>query len=144
MIAVVTSILDSRDRGACPNVMTMALICLPLVVFAIYRYNRRQRTTKLRGPPSNDFIFGASKELFNSPDMGGMYKNWEETYGPVYQIPSTLGSTIVVLQDPGAITHLYSKDTLTYHQLGLSKAIWENLVSFSTTRKLNLIRIFPS
>ena len=137
-----TSILDSRDRGACPNVMTMALICLPLVVFAIYRYNRRQRTTKLRGPPSNDFIFGASKELFNSPDMGGMYKNWEETYGPVYQIPTTLGSTVIVLQDPGAITHMYSKDTLIYHQSRLDKAIFGGLVSVFRTREMILIRLF--
>jgi len=39
-----------------------------------------------------------------------------------------LGSTILVLQDPGAITHLYSKDTSTYHQSGFIKAILRNMM----------------
>ena len=135
-----TSSLDSRNLGANPNVTTVALIiCLTLVVLAIYRSYRRSRTTKLKGPPRNDLIFGATKELFNTSDLGGMYGNWEKTYGPFYQIPSILGSTILVLQDPGAIAHLYSKDTSTYHQSGLLRAAFAYTVSFSWTRKVILI-----
>ena len=136
----VTRILDSDDLGMNPNATTVIGICVALIILAVYRSYRRPRTTKLRGPPSNDFIFGANTELFDSPDVGGMYRNWEKTYGPVYQIPSTICSTIIVLQDPGAITHLYSKDTTKYHQFGLSKAIFGTLVSFPRTRKVILIQ----
>ena len=126
-----------------PIVMIAIGISVALVFLTGYRSYRRPRTTKLRGPPSNDFIFGANKELFNSSDLGGMYRDWEKTYGQVYQIPSTICSTIIVLQDPGAVTHLYSKDTSIYHQFGLSKAIFRNLVRFSRTRKVALIWLFP-
>ena len=135
MITDVTSILDSLDLRANPNILiTAIIISLTLVVLATYR-SYRPRTTKLRGPPNNNFIFGVTKELFNAPDLATMYRNWEKIYGPVYEIPSTFGSTILVLQDPGAITHLYSKDTLTYHQNGLVKAVFGDMVSFSRMRK---------
>jgi len=136
----VTAILASDALGVYPNVKTAIPICAALVFLAIYRSYRRPRTTKLRGPPSNDFIFGVTKDLFNSSDLGGMYRNWENAYGPVYEIPATLGSTILVLQDPGAITHLYSKDTTTYHQFGFLKAVFGNLVSFLRTRRVIIIR----
>ena len=138
------TILDFKfdDPDVNPSVMMTIGICVALVSLAIYRSLRRPRTTKLKGPPSNSFIFGVNKELFYPSDLGIIYRDWEKAYGPVYQIPSTLGSTIVVLQDPGAVTHLYSKDTSTYFQYGLSKAIWRNLVSFLTTCKLTPTGIF--
>ena len=126
------SILHWEGLDANPNAKINAMIiCIAAVVLAICRSHRRPRTTKLRGPPSTGFISGVNKELFNSSDLGGMYRNWEKIYGPVYQIPSTLGSKILVLQDPGAVTHVYSKDTSTYHQFGVAKAIFKSLmVSF--------------
>ena len=135
------AILDSDDYGADPNVMIVIGIGVTLVFLAMYRSYRRQRTTKFRGPSSNDFIFGVTKEIFNSPNPDVIYRNWEKTYGPVYQIPSTLGSTIIVLQDPAAVAHLCAKDTSTYHQTNFFKALWGNLVSFSRTCKVILIRL---
>ena len=137
----VTAILDSSNLAMNPNMNITVGIGVVLVFLAIYR-SYRSRTTKLRGPPSNNFIFGVNKELFYSSDLGGIYGNWEKTYGPVYEIPSTLGSTILVLQDPGAVTHLYSKDTSTYHQFGFTKAVFGDMVSFSGTHKVILIRLF--
>ena len=142
MITDTTSILDSRNLGVNPNVTIIAfIICLTLVVLAIYRSYRRPRTTKLKGPPRSDLIFGATKELFNASNLGGVYGDWEKTYGPVYQIPSILGSTILVLQDPRAITHLYSKDTSAYHQSGPLRAAISYIVSFLRTRKVMLIQL---
>ena len=112
-----------------PNVIIVAI--LTLVVLAIYRSYRRPRTTKLRGPPSKSFLFGVTKDLFNSCDLSGIYRNWERTYGPVYEMPSSLGSTILVLQDPKAITDLFSKDTTTYHQSRFSKALFKNVFMVS-------------
>ena len=93
----VTRILDSDDPTMNPNVAITIGTSAALVFLTVYRSYRRPRTTKLRGSPSNDFIFGANKELFDSPDVGGMYRDWEKTYGQVYQIPSTICSTIIVM-----------------------------------------------
>ena len=123
------SVLGSPDLRANPNVMIVAI--LTLVVLVIYRSYRRPRTTKLRGPPSKSFLFGVTKDLFNSLDLSGMYGGWEKIYGPVYEIPSILGSAVLVLHDPKAITDLFSKDTTTYHQSRLSKAVFKNILRVS-------------
>ena len=122
------SILDLRNISA-KNAMIPILTFVVLAV--LYRTYRRPRTTKLRGPPSKGFLVGVMKDHFNSSDLGCMYGNWEKTYGPVYEIPSSLGSTILVLQDPKAITHLFSKDTTTYHQNKVSKALFKNHLKVS-------------
>ena len=114
------SILDLRDLGANTNVM---IATLTLVVITLYRSYHRPRTTKFRGPPSTSSLFGVTKDHFYSPDVGRMYGNWEKTYGPVYEVPSGLGSTILIVQDPKAITDLFTKDTTTYHQSKLTKAL---------------------
>ena len=137
----VMDILGSDDLVANPNAVILFGICIVVAFLAIYRSYRRPRTTKLRGPPSKNLIFGVSKELFDSSDLGDIYGNWEKAHGPVYEIPSTLGSTILVLQDPKAITHLYLKDTWTYHQFWFAKAVF-GLVSFRGPFRAILIRSF--
>ena len=122
------SILDRRNLRTNPNLVIAIVL---LIVLAIYRSHRQPRTTRLRGPPSKSFFFGVAKDIFNSLDLSGMYGTWEKTYGPVYEIPSSLGSTILVLQDPKAITDLFSKDTTTYHQSRLSKSFFKNVLRVS-------------
>ena len=123
------SVLSSPDLRTHLNVIIVAI--LTLVVLAIYRSYRRPRTTKLRGPPSKSFFFGVTRDLFNSLDLSGMYGNWEKIYGSVYEMPSSLGSTILVLQDPKAITDLFSKDTTIYHQSRFVKAFLKNIMRVS-------------
>jgi len=127
------SILDSDDRGAKPNMTISTIICIALAVLVLYRSYRpsRPRTTKFKGPPSKSFLFGVIKDLFGSPNLSGIYGNWEKTYGPVYEIPSSLGASILVLQDPKAITDLFSKDTTIYHQFGFAKAIFKSIMMVS-------------
>ncbi|KAI6169881.1 cytochrome P450 [Pisolithus thermaeus] len=74
----------------------------------------KSRTTKLRGPKSNNLIFGVSKELFESPDIGGMFEAWSREYGVAYEIPMICGEKRIALCDPRAVAHLFSKDTWTY------------------------------
>ena len=125
-----TAVLSSDDLSVNSTGMIIG-ICITLAFLGIYRSYRRPRTTKLRGPSSNNPVFGVTKELFNSPDLGGTYNNWEKTYGQAYEIPSILGSTMLVLQDPAAITHLYSKDTSTYHQIGFLKSQFKSIMTVS-------------
>ena len=84
---------------------------------------------KLNGPPSESFLFGVSKDLHDAPDIGAVYNDWEKTYGSMYEITSTLGSKILVLGDPKAIAHFFTKDTWTYNQLTFFKALTRQLVS---------------
>ncbi|KAF8890488.1 cytochrome P450 [Infundibulicybe gibba] len=96
----------------------------PLVVTTIgataflvaWLFYRRSRTTVLRGPHSNNPLLGFTVELarFERPDK--LFARWELDHGPVFQIPSLFGAKHVVLCDPKAIAHFYSKDTFTYRQ----------------------------
>ncbi|GLB45497.1 putative cytochrome p450 [Lyophyllum shimeji] len=102
----------------------IAFAAVPLsvaLVFVGLAKSRRRRTTKLNGPTSKSYIFGVGEDLFKAPDMGVVYENWQKEYGPVFSIPVTLGSKVVVLCDPKAVAHHYSKDTFTYQQLPSSK-----------------------
>ena len=81
------------------------------------RTSRRQlRTTQLRGPPSESFLYGVGKRILEDEDSGAVYEAWAKEYGPAYEVPSTLGTKRIVLCDPKAIAHFYSKDTWTYVQ----------------------------
>ncbi|KAI6105296.1 cytochrome P450 [Pisolithus croceorrhizus] len=75
---------------------------------------KKSRTTKLRGPKSNNLLFGVSKELFESSDIGGMFEAWSKEYGVAYEIPMICGEKRIALCDPRAVAHLFSKDTWTY------------------------------
>ncbi|KAF8890478.1 cytochrome P450 [Infundibulicybe gibba] len=88
-----------------------------LTLWAIKRIRRRSRTTTLNGPPSPNRLFGFGIELFRVKDPASLFVKWEQEYGPVYQVPTFLGVNEVVICDPKAIAHFYSKDTYAYQQL---------------------------
>ena len=108
-----------------PTTSVLAL----LVAICIYQSCRRLRTPRLQGPPSQSIGFGITKKVFPSSDVGFVYQDWERTYGPVYEIPASFGSRHVVLSDPKAIAHFFSKDTTTYHQPAVQRAGGRRLVS---------------
>ncbi|KAF9237033.1 cytochrome P450 [Melanogaster broomeanus] len=88
---------------------------------------RRLRTTRLKGPPSSSWVYGVGKQLKEADDPGAMYEAWAKEYGPVYEVPSTLGGTRIVLCDPKAMAHFYAKETWTYIQIPAHKAATEAL-----------------
>lgn len=75
---------------------------------------RSLKTTKLRGPPRSNIVFGADKQIFELPDPGAIYETWENEYGVVYEVPTTLGGKKIVLCDPRALAHYYARETWTY------------------------------
>lgn len=91
--------------------------------------SRRPRTTKLKGPPSRSFLLGVGKDIFDARDLGAVYNDWEKTYGSTYEIAGTLGLKMLVLCDPKAIAHFFSKDTTIYHQLTFLRAFSRQRVS---------------
>lgn len=91
--------------------------------------HRRARTTRLNGPPSKNLVLGFP-EFFSTPDSTEIYETWAEEYGAVYQVPSVLGTTRIVLCDPKAIAHFYAKETTTYILTPLGKFVTDMVVRF--------------
>ncbi|KAI6120973.1 cytochrome P450 [Pisolithus croceorrhizus] len=80
-----------------------------------FRVARRTlRTTRLRGPPRTDFVFGLSKQVIESTDNAALYEAWAGKYGVVYEVPTTLGGRKIMLSDPRALTHFFSKEAWSY------------------------------
>ncbi|KAG5650385.1 hypothetical protein H0H81_012428 [Sphagnurus paluster] len=91
---------------------------------------RRPHTTSLKGPPSTSLMFGVTKDLFEADDTGIIYEQWEKEFGPVYSIPSTLGSQEIILCDPKAIAHHYSNDCFKYQQTPGTRVLLSHFVRF--------------
>jgi hypothetical protein len=86
-------------------------------------------TTPLRGPRNPSFIFGHYRHVQeqNAPEL--VYEQWAAEYGPAYQIAGPLGSKRIVICDPKANAHFYSRETYGYVQMKLAHVFIENLVS---------------
>lgn len=92
-------------------------ICLFLVaVFLIYKVstNRKSIATELRGPPSRSWLFGLANIIRNSGDEDLLYEQWSAGYGSVYIVSGFLGQQKLVLCDPKAVAHFYSREAVVY------------------------------
>lgn len=114
---------------------TASVLCGLAAIWAASRmlefWRRHSRYTQLAGPPSTSLLFGVTKTVADMQetgefceDAGKLFEDWAEQYGPVYRIPAAFGSEKVVLCDPKAIQHFYSRETTGYvHTKMMSRAI---------------------
>jgi len=123
----ITSALHLDDPPAIKIIVASGIIFS--IVTHIYLYRFKIKTTRLKGPRSKSFIFGVTKYLFDALDLGGVYQEWEKTYGPVYEIPASLGTRMVVLGDPKAVAHFFAGDTATYRQPAFARILFQQMVS---------------
>ena len=61
-------------------------------------------------------------------DPGPFFEKWAQDYGPVFRVPTAMGQNQLVLCDPKAISHLYSKETYGFVQTGFNRGFFEILV----------------
>jgi hypothetical protein len=101
---------------------------------------RRAKTTQLRGPPSRSLIFGNSRFLGSQTDVAHIYEEWAEQYGAVFCVPTVLGGTTVMICDPKAIQHCYSRETYGYVQNPMGRAMINDMV-FILSRHHNLKKL---
>ncbi|EPQ59966.1 cytochrome P450 [Gloeophyllum trabeum ATCC 11539] len=109
------------------------LLCavVALLLYQIFRaLRRRRRSTPLRGPPSQSFLWGIRKYMSFSSDTIDMFEQWVIAYGPVFHLPSVLGSREVVLADPKALSHYYSKETTIYQKTTYLRLALEKIVRY--------------
>lgn len=92
---------------------------------------RRAGATRLRGPPSPSFVYGCAKVVQEADDHALPFEQWANEFGPVYNLPSPMGASVVVVMDPKAIAHIYGRDTYGYHQMPLGRVLLERVVSSS-------------
>lgn len=84
-------------------------------------YGCPSKNTKLREPPRTDLIYGASGQIFESPDTGAIYGAWAKEYGVVFEAPASLGGMKIMLTDPRVLAHYYARETRTYVQTELTR-----------------------
>jgi len=107
---------------------------------------RRSNATRLKGPPSESWLFGFSS-FMSIGDPSLAYEKWTEQYGAVFRVPITLyvsitsrlgmGQTKIVVCDPKAIQHIYSKTTFGYiYTKSRKKELTAIVNSFSQTCRM--------
>ncbi|KAG6819098.1 hypothetical protein H0H92_002338, partial [Tricholoma furcatifolium] len=83
----------------------------------LLRSRKRQTvTTPLNSPKGKSYILGLIGDLSELPALSLLYEKCEKMYGSVFAVPGPMGSKAVVLCDPKAVAHFFSKDTETYRQ----------------------------
>ncbi|KAJ7434787.1 cytochrome P450 [Mycena galericulata] len=97
------------------------------VCFILLRRFSRRRSAALKGPSSNNFFFGVLPLLMKA-DSSVVYEEWAAAYGSVFSIPHLLGSKVLVLTDPKALQHFFSRETYGYVQTPNSKRFLERLI----------------
>jgi hypothetical protein len=108
-------------------------IGITLAIFRLFVATRARwsgiQTTSLRGPSSKSLIFGMSREINLAEDPAIIYEQWANEYGPAYRVPRGFGNYKIMLMDPKALAHFYSKETFGYIQTKPTKIFIEALVS---------------
>jgi len=103
------------------DISTTVVISVLAIVLALRFYQTRGlvRTTRLKGPPRESFIYGImiNEAFMKITDRSNLYMDWANTYGLVYQLPWTLGTEFTVLCDPKALAHFFAQSSWKYHQL---------------------------
>ena len=87
------------------------------------------KTIPLNGPGNPSILFGWYRRINESEDPSALYEGWALKYGPAFRLPGGFGSSRIVICDPRANAHFYSKETFGYVQNKLSRVFIEILVS---------------
>ncbi|KAF8812724.1 cytochrome P450 [Phlegmacium glaucopus] len=98
-----------------------------IVLLGRFQRHSKDSTTPLKGPANPSFLFGYYRHINEVEDPGAVYDEWAVEYGPAFRVPGGFGSSRVVICDPKANAHFYSKETFGYIQTKLSRVFIENL-----------------
>lgn len=127
LFAYIVSLLMAPAR-ALGTADVLIFVSLSLIFITVIYRSRRPKTTPLNGPRNTSFIFGFYRYIQEQDNPGLVYETWAEEYGPAYLVSGPFGSKRVVICDPKANAHFYSRETYGYVQTKLSRVFIENLV----------------
>lgn len=100
-----------------------------LLYKAIKTSHVHSKSTQLPGPTSRNWLFGVIRLLENPDDATRLFDSWLKAYGPAFQIPASFGRKVLVLMDPKAVAHFYSKETFVYQKDEFTKKLIASVVS---------------
>ncbi|KZT22698.1 cytochrome P450 [Neolentinus lepideus HHB14362 ss-1] len=102
------------------------------IVLVLYRtiLRLRQKTmnTPLNGPPRRSLLWHIQNFMARSTKLLDLSELWIAEYGPVFRLPGLLGSQKIMLADPKALSHYYSKETTTYVKATYLRLALEKIV----------------
>jgi len=104
------------------------VLSVVILLLFIWKKLHSGNAVKLRGPKNESILFGLYRLITEATDPGFLYEQWSLQYGPAFNVPGGLGSSRIVICDPRANAHFYSKETFGYVQTKLSRIFIENLV----------------
>jgi len=116
------------------DLYTHVLLPITIISLIFVVLKKQSATTKalsLNGPDNPSILFGLYRRINESEDPGALYEEWALKYGPAFRVPGGFGSSRIVICDPRANAHFYSKETFGYVQTKLSRVFIENLVCVS-------------
>ncbi|KAF5363712.1 hypothetical protein D9756_001123 [Leucocoprinus leucothites] len=113
--------------GRYPVISAAFTALLTLFIYKAIPRSWSSRATPLKGPKNISFIFGFYRYIQEQDDPGAVYETWSRTYGPAFTVPGPFGTKRVVICDPKANSHFYSRETYGYVQPKLARVFIENL-----------------
>lgn len=133
-----SSILQRIMAPTVFDLISLSAVSL-LITLAIFKGSKIN--TPLRGPRSPSFIFGHYRYIQEQNDPELVYEKWAKKYGPAYQVTGPFGSKRIVICDPKANAHFYSRETNGYVQTKLAHVFIENLVSFDLQLRSSIAQV---
>lgn len=114
------------------NLRALDALLLSVGVWTVYKllqaWRSRAKTTKLPGPPAENWLFGVSRKI-QTGDSGVLFEQWAKEYGPVFQVPGAFGKRRTVILDPKALTHFFNKQGFGYVNSPFGRKMLARLVS---------------
>ena len=104
-----------------------------LATFLVYKMVAKLRgkvsTTRLVGPSSPSLIYGVAKDTMESDDPGSIYEEWVKEYGVAFEVPFALGQRMIMLFDPKALQHYFTRESWTYIALPVIRLTLQRTVN---------------
>ncbi|KAJ2935385.1 hypothetical protein H1R20_g1708, partial [Candolleomyces eurysporus] len=106
------------------------VVAILLFIFAVRLIkNSRARvyTTKLQGPPSENFFVGLFPAIAGVDEPLKAFEKWAKQYGTVFSFPMGFGRQDVMIWDIKAAAHILARDTFVYQQSNFSRVFLDNM-----------------
>ncbi|RXW15841.1 hypothetical protein EST38_g10013 [Candolleomyces aberdarensis] len=105
----------------------VAILLFIFVVRLIKNSRTRVHTTKLQGPPSENFFVGLFPAIAGVDEPLKAFEKWAKQYGTVFSFPMGFGRQDVMIWDIKAAAHILARDTFVYQQSNFSRVFLDNM-----------------
>ncbi|RXW16262.1 hypothetical protein EST38_g9593 [Candolleomyces aberdarensis] len=105
----------------------VAILLFIFVVQLIKNSHTRVHTTKLQGPPSENFFVGLFPAIAGVDEPLKAFEKWAKQYGTVFSLPMGFGRQDIMIWDIKAAAHILARDTFVYQQSSFSRVFLDNM-----------------